>query len=471
MRKKRFFLALLAILWTGTAWAAPRWIFLYVGDGMGLAHRQLAESYQGWQSQEAEPAVTPLRMNGFPVQALVRTYSAESYITDSAAAATAFATGHRTMKGFHGALPDGTAVPSIADMARDRGWKVGLISTAPLNDATPGAFYAHTTLRDSYQVGRFLATSGFHFFGGGPFSKVKGAQGQDQDLKDLAAEAGFAVTDLEGAPLVPAEKPLLCLGPKAAVFDGSPYSLDDPRPILKELTELAIQRFQDAPGFFIMVEGGKIDWASHSNDTRAVIEEVLAFDEALQPALDFAAAHPQDTLILVTSDHETGGLSLGVGGRYDSNYGLLRAQKATNETIHLELKPLVERKAPFQEALAALQDIYGYQDLSDQELEALRRTWELTLIPRSERMATPEIYDSYGSYDPVILESQKILATRAGLGWHTKGHTAMPVPLSAFGEGAEAFAGFYDNVEIFLRLRELLGFDASSQLEALPPAP
>jgi alkaline phosphatase len=249
MKKIIFLLAGLFVV--AGAWArAPKYVFLFIGDGMGLPQVELTRRASGQE----------LKMLGLPVVGLAATHSADHEITDSAAAGTALATGHKANNGSIGISATLDTLTTIAELARDKGLKVGIVTTVTTDHATPAAFYANVADRDmSEEIRRQQAASGIDHFAG--------------------------------------EQPL----------EGS--------------VRHAIELLDNSKGFFIMAEGGLIDWQGHDNNAEGVVREVLDFDAALGVALDFYAKHPRETLIVVTADHETGGLTLGSRKRkYDSDF-------------------------------------------------------------------------------------------------------------------------------------------------------
>jgi alkaline phosphatase len=278
----------------------PRNVILMIGDGMGFGQITLAEL----------SAATPLNMESMPYTAFVKTQSLDA-VTDSAAAGTALATGFKTKNGMIGVLPDGTIVPTILEKAIRLRKAAGLVTTTTITHATPAAFGSHVASRgDEADIApQFIERRIDVLLGGGrsvflPKSDKDSARKDDRNLLQEAREAGYTIVGNREDLLSADEHRLLGL------FQASSLTTKAPEPSLAEMTGKAIDVLsQDKEGFFLMVEGGQIDWRCHDNDLVGAAKQTLDFDTAVGKALDFARKH-RDTLVIVTADHETGGLSL-----------------------------------------------------------------------------------------------------------------------------------------------------------------
>ena len=448
---------------SAAAGAAPRYLFLFIGDGMGANQRTLTEYYAACAGgAPRQPECAPLRMNRFPVQGMMRIHALDKYITDSAASATAMATGQRTVDSAVAVMSDRkTPLTTIAELARREGLAVGMITSTPINHATPACFYAHHRSRDGYSIAKQIPQSGFEFFAGGAPSRPRGKNKDLLPVLDIVRKAGYAVAEgFDAAARVATDKKLLLIASDPAGADGFPYAVDDGENRLRRAVELGIEQLsKNEKGFFMLVEGGKIDWAAHINDTRTVIGEVLNFDEALQPAIEFVQQHPAEATLVVTSDHDTGGLALGwYGAKYASDFAVLAGQKRSAGAIYKELQPLRAQRAPFHEARLAARSFFGLADLSAREEADLAESWRQALKPWDERRDDPEYRLKYGSFDPFVTECMRILAHRAGVAWTNWAHTAAAVPVSAMGAGAPAFGGVYANADLFGKMKKLLFF-------------
>jgi alkaline phosphatase len=294
--------AALVVAATGTATArerAPRNVILMIGDGMGPAQITL-----GRRSLPA--GATALALDSFPVTGLVRTDALDGTITDSAAAATAMAAGIKTLNGRIGMSAEGKSVLTILEAAKRRGRATGLITTTAIAHATPAAFAAHASSRDDRQAiaAQMLGEGIEVLIGGGRQDFLPQVRADKRDLLAEARSAGYAVATDEGSWRAADRLPLLAL----LAEDG--LTTRPPEPTLADLVERALALLADDPdGFFLMVEGGQIDWRCHDNDATGAAEEMLEFDAAIGRVRAFAERRGQ-TLILVTGDHETGGLTL-----------------------------------------------------------------------------------------------------------------------------------------------------------------
>lgn len=307
---RSFAVLLLAALHTAAlAAGTPRNIILFIGDGMGLAQVTAARISLGHPNAS-------LAMDSMRYAALVKTHSADvegssGVITDSAAAATAMATGHKTKNGMLGVLPDGRSVRSILEAARSQGRSTGLVTTVTITHATPAGFAAKVASRgDEAEIAvQLLERRVDVLLGGGeafflPQSAAGSKRKDDRNLLDEARAAGYRVVrtreELAGATD----------GRILGLFHPSYLQGSAAEPSLAEMTQAALRVLsRNRKGFFLMVEGGQIDGACHANDAPAAVKQTLEFDAAVAVGLEFARKHG-DTLVIVTADHETGGLSL-----------------------------------------------------------------------------------------------------------------------------------------------------------------
>ena len=458
--------ALLAFVMALQGQENPRvkYVFLFIGDGMGLSQVSLTQAYLS--AVEGETGMKSLNFTEFPVTGLMDTYSNNRQITCSAAAGTAMATGHKTDIGRISMSPDKSEIyKSIAEKAKQEGMRVGIVTSVSVDHATPAVFYAHQPDRDMYfEIGYQLVTSNFDYFAGGGFREpVKTAGGKKTDLLEEAKKNDFFVlSDLqELKELSRTRKKTLLLAPRTADGASLPYAMDA-GPGDAQLALFAakgIEMLEGPEGFFMMVEGGKIDWACHANDAGAAIREVLAFDEAVAAALSFYQKYPEETIIIVTADHETGGLSLGYREtKYDTDLAVLQHQRSSAEKLNGVMKAFREKKTgkevnDFKKLLELLNTNLG---LNDPE--------KGTLLTEEEKgslleMMKASVYDEKAEYEyePLTGLALKILSNKAGVAWGTGSHTFMTVPVYAIGAGAEAFTGVFDNTELPKRLERLMG--------------
>jgi alkaline phosphatase len=320
--------SLTTILFMGPGEAEPaKSAILLIGDGMGISHVTAARIYQKNARDGA------LELDEFERVALVRTHSSDMTVTDSAAAATALATGKKTRYGSAGVDADGKDLDTVLERAKAAGKSVGIVTTARVTHATPAAFYANVRDRDDEEAiaSQLLAYGEIDVVlgGGREFflpesvrdaeSFRNGSREDKRNLMEEAKEAGYSVVDRESEFLKLKEQLGTDSFPKKVLglfnFSKMEYVYRRPKdrwgePSLSEMTAFAISVLEQNPnGFFLMVEGALIDHASHENWGRVALEEVLAFDEAVGVARGFQQSHP-DTLVVATADHETGGLSI-----------------------------------------------------------------------------------------------------------------------------------------------------------------
>jgi alkaline phosphatase len=276
-------------------------IILLIGDGMGLGQVMLTRSTSvGIDGR--------LNMETFPVVGLMRTHSANSLVTDSAASATAMACGIKTNNGMVGTDPEGEDFLSILEAVKERKMETGLVATSSITHATPACFGAHVKSRDDETkiAEQLLANKINVLFGGGRiFFLPRESGGKRKDGRNLIQEAvkesySYITTKEELAEI----KGPYVLG----LFQDEELTTSEPEPTLASLSKKAIEILNKSEnGFFLMVEGSQIDWACHDNDKKNMIKQTVAFDQAVKVAKEFAERDSQ-TIIIVTGDHETGGL-------------------------------------------------------------------------------------------------------------------------------------------------------------------
>lgn len=427
-----------------------KYVFLFIGDGMGLAQVSATKAYLASMNGGQD---SQIGFSDFPVVSFCTTHAATRSITGSAAAGTALATGEKTAIGRISMDTSGTVpLESITEKAKDLGMKVGVISSVSIDHATPAVFYAKQKNRDMYhEIGLDLTRSNFDFFGGGGFREP---QREDTDIIDLATENGFIyINDKENfRALKPSNEKILFVNP--GLTDGSAmhYAIDQPDDYitLAEITQKAIHYLDNDNGFFIMVEGGKIDWLCHANDAGAMVREVIDFSEAVDEAIAFYQKHPDETLIIVTADHETGGLGLGNNlMHYESDYALLKNQKVSGEAFNKELaewrKDHAIDEEGFDMVMEVVEENYG---IGLEEAAVTIGQERYDDYSANFYSMDENLQNEYGQYNPVTFLSSNVLADHSGLGWTSKSHTCVPVPVYVIGVNSEAFINMIDNTDI-----------------------
>lgn len=462
---------------------SPKYIFFFIGDGFGLAQLQLTESYLGaYNSVYPE---TKLHLTGLPEKGFITTYSSSHKITDSAAAGTALATGKKTSNGRICKNEDATqSYKSVAYAAKEQGMKVGIITTVSLDHATPAVYYANVDTRNMYyEISMQLPTSGFDYFAGGGFRNPQGLatkhaysenysqqnQGGEEvegkkDMFEFARENGYTlVSGKEEILSLPSESSkIIAMNPVIQSGAAMPYAIDqtDESLTLADFVQKGIEILDNKNGFFMMVEGGKIDWACHANDGATVIKEVIDFDNAISKAINFYLEHPDETLIVVSGDHETGGLSMGntLTGK-EADYSLFKYQKASLEVFEKQIRSL---EAPGYDSIMTLvANNYGLGNeipLTEYDIHRFKAAYNQSFGTKLASTFPEMDYTTYGGYDPITITATHILSEKAGVAWTTYSHTASPLPVHSIGACAANFGGFYDNTDIPKKIMKLIDY-------------
>jgi alkaline phosphatase len=453
-----FFILAILVLFAREAGARARYVFLFIGDGMGVAQRNAAEVYlAGKRRSEGDNSArgSQLAMNSMPAEGFIRTGSL-SGVTDSAAAGTALSCGRKTVNGAIAMGAEGEKYQSIASVARENGMKVGIITSSFLQDATPSVFYAHAPKRASLRtIGLQLAESGFDYFAGGGFRKPKDRPKGEAALADIAKSKGYRVImdkkDFSRLAKGDGGK-VIAVSPRAVSSGYMPWAIDAGGGdiSLADFVKKGIELLECDEGFFIMAEGGKIDLACHANDAAAAVREVIDMDSAVSAALDFMRAHPDDTLIVVTADHETGGMTLAPSAMDESRfYAAVSRQRGSHAAFERTVSP--GSGESLASALNRAADFFG---CGIPESAAARRAVSMSMTARGKRpVKSAEYKKLYATYDPFTVACMKEANARAGVTWTTFYHTGKNVPISAAGAGSGAFAGEYENTEVFTKLR------------------
>lgn len=463
MKKISFFL-LCSLISVWTYAQEAKYVFFFIGDGMGVNQVQGTELYLG--ELDGKIGLTPLDFTEFPYATTSSTYSATNGVTDSAAGGTALATGTKTKNGTIGMEQDQqTPIASIAMRAKEKGCRVGIATSVSIDHATPAAFYAHNPNRKNYyQIGKDLFTAGFDFYAGSDFLDPDN-HGQGESLYTLASQYGYTLArgyEDFMAKNEQANKLILLQTEKASATyrDAIPYAIDrrEGDLCLSDITSAAIRFLSKdlSKGFFLMVEGGKIDWACHSNDAATAFREVVDLNESIRQALQFYENHPDETLIVISADHETGGLVLGTGA-YALNLQALQYQRVSETaftSILNSLRRQTGNRVTWEQARQALADNFGFWNelkLTEQQAKRLEEVYCRTFTGSDVEMEKSE----YAQDEPLAAEAVRIINEIAMVGWVSGGHSAGYVPVFAIGAGADHFQGRMDNVEIPARIAEI----------------
>jgi alkaline phosphatase len=367
-----------------------KYIFYFIGDGMGNTHVALTESYLSYKAGKENGE--RLSFTQFPYLALAETWPIGGHITCSSASGTALACGIKTTNNSLGVDPDGNEGTSIAVELHNQGYNVGIMSSVPVNHATPASFFAHNKYRGNYyEISQDMIDDGFEFFGGAGLYDIRGKKGDLPSTLDFLEENGYAVcygksTFTERQPnsekvvyLQPSSQET---GPEYYVREGDKEGDIQ----LSEMLGLCIDHLGDEEPFIIVCEEGRIDWSAHGNKTMSMVHDVLSLNETVKKALEFYYAHPDETLIVVTADHETGGPAIGDGQEWKSDFI---------------------------------------------DWEILEKSWI-----------------ECGGKNNLNRQDNRALNYAAQVGWTTENHSGAPVPVYAIGKGAERFHGRINNIDI-----------------------
>ncbi|HQO13570.1 MAG TPA: alkaline phosphatase, partial [Petrotogaceae bacterium] len=419
--KKRIITVLLAFILQLTALSAVKNIILFIGDGMGTAAVDLSRMVLLGKEKlwDFENTI---------YIGLQKTYSENLLTTDSAAAATALSSGYKTANGLLGTLSNGTTTKSILKAFRETGRSAGLITTVTVTHATPAGFCVSMPDRDELAIAdEYAKTKPFDLIMGGgrqyfmPKNSTVSKRTDNINLIKDFQNCGYTyISNTAQLSELTGKTPKI-LG----LFSDSsmPNALDkrflnSSVPTLAQMTRAALTVLGSNPkGFFLMVESGKIDFRAHANDTAGTVWEVNELNEAFKEALSFLNKDT-DTLIIVTADHETGGLTL-----LYPRLQLIKSQKATNELI----VSLIKNK-DISQSLKTVNELTGIKDINEEDIIKIKES------------STPEI------------ELSKILNERYEVRWSTVGHTCSNVNVYAFGKKAELFTGVYENTELAIKM-------------------
>ena len=472
MKKLSLLLSFLLLVLSGYAQQA-KYVFYFIGDGMGVNQVQGTELYRG--ELEGKIGITPIWFTQFPYATTATTFSATNGVTDSAAAGTALATGNKTQNGTIGMKQDlQTEVSSVAVWAKNKGCRVGVTTSVSVDHATPAAFYAHDPSRGSYyKIGTDLYKAGFDFYAGSDFidpNNKGNKDGNSENLYTMAEKNGYTIARGYKDYLKKckkADKMILFQSEKASekARPAIPYAIDRTKDdlTLADITRSAINFLSKdlSKGFFLMIEGGKIDWACHSNDAATAFHEVADMDEAVKVAYEFYSQHPDETLIVVTADHETGGFVLGTGA-YKLNLQVLKNQKVSESgftRILNELRKKYNNNVSWEKVQQALKENFGFWDkvkLNEKQEERLLAKYNDTFKGKEAKLEKSE----YAQDEPLAAEAKRIIDEIALVGWTSGGHSAGYVPVFAIGAGADLFQGRIDNTEIPIKIAKAAGYTA-----------
>ena len=458
LRQLPFMVYLMVFCFSG-AFAAPekypKYVFLFIGDGMSVPQRMMANEFSVVNGNG------PLAMNMLPVTGMARTRSSNNLVTDSAASGTAIACGIKTRNGRLGVDENGKKVLSCAEMAKKKGLKVGILSTVMITHATPASFYAHRRSRSQLSlIVDDLFASDFDYFAGGGF-------GLPEDKEEAALQRAVS-NGYKIARNRETFENLKSIDGKVMVHLTSsclPHALDMPYHKkyirMPEMVKKAVELLDNEKGFFIMCEAGLIDWGCHGNEAATVLHDILSLDESVKIALEFASKHPDETLIVVTGDHETGAMTIG----FTAGGNRLRLERLGQQTMSIDrfhdkiarLYAAKKGEVRFEDIGPLVGEAFGYSiekaaptnlvRLTERDIDSIKVAFDADMKKYRDKVEETKNYLEplrYGLGNACSM----ILMQKAGVAWSSDTHSSLPAMTTAKGVGQEYFAGFYENDHI-----------------------
>lgn len=428
--------------------SSPKNIIMIVGDGMGpaytTAYRYLSDNTN---TPQVENTVFDRTLVG-----MSSTYPDldSDYVTDSAASATALATAVKTYNGAIGVNVEKNPLESVLTFAKKQGKKTGIVVTSQINHATPASYLTHNESRNNYnQIADSYIDNGIQadlYLGGGWQYFIR----EDRNLVNEFKQKGFHYVDnykaLNTAPL---NKPLFGLFGKK----GLPWAIDDTNKYrLSAMTKAATSHLSNENGYFMLVEASQIDWGGHSNDITSAMAEMDDLAKTLEYLETYVEENP-NTLVVVTADHSTGGLTVGSNGVYEWRPTIIKHMTQSTYSV----AKVFEKEKITQEKISQLMN-FGLTKKEVEELIALKAK---TLVEIDTFMETAKT-SKQKKYKPNLTRKlyaaiNNIVDKRTNTGWTSSGHTAIDVPVFAFGQGSELFNGYQDNTDIAKKIFTLLG--------------
>ncbi|MEM5480604.1 alkaline phosphatase [Pseudoalteromonas fuliginea] len=426
MKKQISLLALLCATSGVYAESTPKNVIYMIGDGMGPAY---TTAYRYFKD---DPATKEIEGTVFDtiLKGMAHTYPDDhTYVTDSAAGATALSSGHKSYNGAIAVDTDKKSVKTMLEIAKERGMTTALVATSQINHATPASFAAHNESRNNYDdiandyidnkiVGKLPVDL---MLGGGTQYFIRDDRNLVDEFKAAGYQYGDDIKNLGQITKIPA---IGLYAPK-----GLPFALDENPTRLTQLTSKALNLLDDQNknGFFVMIEGSQIDWCGHANDIACAMAEMDDFAKSIEQAKAYVDKN-KDTILVITADHSTGGLTLGAHGQYKWETDVVKGVKATAGKLTQLLLDSDDLK-PVWTANTNIE----FTTENQIKLEQAKKTGEKALN----------------------LAVKSIISDASFTGWTTGGHTAVDVQVFAYGKGSEQFIGSQNNTDI---ADKLIGF-------------
>lgn len=444
----------------------PKYVFYFIGDGMSFNH--ILGTEQFFAVKEGKSEIERLCFSKFATRNFVTNYSTSNPVTDSAAAGTALATGVKTANACIGVDDQDRELRSILDVASEEGYMIGLVTNVGINHATPSCFYGHTSDRFGFPklVNDYIA-SDVAFIAGSTIMDMKSGPEDPKYEKVTTAQlaerirnAGIFLTlDIEEAAKTSGKRVALVANDKENKH--VPYVLDrregDDYHTLINHSKAAIDYLsrEAKDGFFLMIEGGKLDYAAHEQDAVATFYEVREFAQSVQLALDFAKQHPDETLIVVTADHETGGMSLG-WDHYEIRMNMLLDQKSsavqlTKTMQKMRSEGILEWKA-YKKLLTDEFGLWSVVPITAEEEQLLKDDFYNIFLKYG-----PMVDGLYNKSEYIVYHAIGILNRHASIEWTSMYHTGMYTPIFTTGVGEKKFLECRDQTEIPKTIATLMG--------------
>lgn len=449
----------------------PKYVFYVIGDGMGPNQILLSRMFHA--ETKGVIGVDSLSFTGFPYYTNAFSYSSSNAITCSAAAGTALASGVKTSEGTIGMNADHSApVYSIAHFAKNAGMKVGITTSVSIDHATPAVFYAHQPERGMYyQIGFDAINANYDLYAGSDFLRYTDKNDSNApELIPSLEKAGYTIArgkEEFGSKSSTADK-LILMQKADKDKNALPFAIDRKKDdvSLSDIVETSIEflsKKADDKGFFIMIEAGKIDWASHANDAATTLREVDDMSEMMKKVIAFYQAHKDETLIVVTADHETGGLALGRKG-YTLNLKALAHQNISKEDLSQYISAYSkekEGKVSWEEIKTILAEKLGFWkevEISEKQEKALKECY-IEVFSKKKDTKEETMYATTGAITNLAINT---LAEVALINWSTTSHSAASVPVYAIGVGAEQFKGDMNNTDIPKIMAKIMGLEMTN---------
>ena len=435
---------------------APKYIFVFLADGAGIPHLEITRQYSQLIHNEGLVITDKIMKEG--TVGLMTTHAADSLSTDSAAAATALASGCKANIGALGVCADGTVPLTAMEIAKKKGMRLGLVTNSTVYDASPAAFFCHVSNRRNYAaiLNRYYEIESDVILGGGreqflPKEQPGSLRNDDTDLIASFVKKGYRyVSNKHELEQSQGGKILGLFSLKEMSFELDRDKKTEPS--LTDMTRAAIQVLNDnnPAGFLVFIENENIDTASHLTDLPSVIHDYREFDRAVGLAYEFYNKHPRETLILVTSDHETGGLGFTLALKD------LKSIKGSNQAAGTveDLKKLQSISISLRKA----SEILGPQPTAesvDQLMKEYFKGFTLALEYKDAIVKRQPISRSI-FVSPTANALGMMVANNTQAYWLTTAHTNQPVIVAALGPGSEKFRGYQDNADFGKNLKTIL---------------